>query len=224
MRLRKALAETVLPEAELSAPSPLFAAAEGNLVLRFQTALAALGATCEVVENPVVARLALMSFLRQEKVTKIMGWEEEQLPISGLRATLADLQIAYKVPRIDHQSGLDVADRDLSWLNDYPVSLTGADAGIAATGTIVLRSGLGRPRVASLVAPTHIVLLRAMDIWATLESWLLALRQSDQIDYFFGGDVAQQVWISGPSCTTGIELVLTLGMYGPRRVHVIIID
>jgi len=222
-RLREALAEGTLPEVEPISPVPLLAAPAGNLVARFRDALTSLDATSEVVENEIVARLRLLGFLQHEKAGKILGWEESQLPISGLRAALADLQIAYKVPRIDRLPGLGSAEKDLAWLNDYPVSITGADVGIAATGTIILRSGPGRPRVASLVAPLHIVLLRAADIWPTLEFWLSVLRELGQIDQFFGDDVAQQVWISGPSRTADIELVLTLGMHGPRRVHVMII-
>jgi L-lactate dehydrogenase complex protein LldG len=42
---------------------------------------------------------------------------------------------------------------------DADLGLTGVDAAIAETGTLVLRSGPGRPRSTSLLPPTHVALL-----------------------------------------------------------------
>ncbi len=218
--LNAALAKASLPEAKRHQPLAVLPTPEGSYMAAFQQALEALGGTSQMVENVVAARLAVLAILQREKAKQVLGWDEKVMPVPGLQQALADLGIIYRVPTITSGSGRG----DISWLNDYPVSLTSAGVGIASTGTLILRSGPGRPRVASLVAPLHIVLLPATDIWPTLEAWLGFLRASGQVVDFFGDGVAQQIWISGPSRTADIELMLTLGVHGPRRVHVIIIE
>ncbi|MEP0765904.1 MAG: lactate utilization protein [Fimbriimonadia bacterium] len=96
------------------------------------------------------------------------------------------------------------------------VGITGADAGIAATGTIVLASGPGKPRSVSLLPPVHVALLAESRIVPTIEDWLVvnaqALPQS-----------AGVVFVSGPSRSGDIEMVVTLGVHGPGEVHIVLV-
>jgi L-lactate dehydrogenase complex protein LldG len=89
--------------------------------------------------------------------------------------------------------------------------LTGALAGVAESGTLLVPGGPGRPLTASLLPEVHIVVLRAADLYARLAEVLNleAIRQS-----------AAVALISGPSRTADIEMTLTIGVHGPRLIQV----
>jgi L-lactate dehydrogenase complex protein LldG len=92
------------------------------------------------------------------------------------------------------------------------VGLTGALAAIAETGTLALPGGRGRPLSASLLPEVHIAILRASDIYQNLPQ-ALRLREVQ--------GASATALISGPSRTADIEMSLTIGMHGPKEVHVI---
>lgn len=94
---------------------------------------------------------------------------------------------------------------------EAPVGLTGALAGVAETGSILLTSGTGKPLRASLLPETHLAVLRPEQIVETLTE-ALKLEGVQR--------AATSVLISGPSRTGDIELTLTVGVHGPKRVVV----
>ncbi|MGA7281908.1 MAG: LUD domain-containing protein, partial [Acidimicrobiia bacterium] len=100
---------------------------------------------------------------------------------------------------------------------DLTLGVTGADAGLAESGSVVLGHGPGRPRMASLIPETHVVLLEAPSIVRTLSHW--AEKNPDS-----ARRTANLVVITGPSRTGDIELQLNLGVHGPRQVHIVVIE
>ena len=106
------------------------------------------------------------------------------------------------------------ATRDLF---EYEIGITLAQAGIAETGTLVLDSQVERNRLVSLVPPVHIAVLDAARIYRTLGETLRVLQS--------GAELSPAVtFITGPSRTGDIELTLTVGVHGPRELHVIIVQ
>lgn len=99
--------------------------------------------------------------------------------------------------------------------------LTPAFAAIAETGTLMLISGPDTPTGLNFLPDTHVVILRADQVVAAYEDgWdrLRAERPSPQ-------DLPRVVnFITGPSRTADIEQQLVLGMHGPRRLHIVLID
>jgi L-lactate dehydrogenase complex protein LldF len=93
--------------------------------------------------------------------------------------------------------------------------VTGALAGLADTGTLVLTGGPGRPLTASLLPEVHVALLRASDLLPSLPE---ALRRPEV------REAAAAVLVSGPSRTADIEMTLTIGVHGPQEIHVFLID
>ena len=99
------------------------------------------------------------------------------------------------------------------------VSITGAFAGIAETGTLVMASGPDHPVTLNLLPDTHVVVLREDDIVGGYEDVWARLRQR------FGKDRMPRTvnTITGPSRTGDIEQAIELGAHGPRRMHIVVV-
>ncbi len=100
------------------------------------------------------------------------------------------------------------------------VSLTGAFAGIAETGTLMLASGAGGPTTLNFLPETHIVVLKARQIVGPYEeAW-------DRMRVSYGKGVLPRTvnLITGPSRTADIEQTILLGAHGPRRLHIILVE
>lgn len=100
---------------------------------------------------------------------------------------------------------------------DDLLGITGAFLGIAETGTLMLLSGPQTPATVSLLPETHVALLEAGRIVATMEQAWDRLRVER-------GTLPRVVnFISGPSRTADIEQTVTLGAHGPYRVLIVIV-
>ena len=99
------------------------------------------------------------------------------------------------------------------------VSITGAFAGIAETGTLVMVSGPDHPVSLNLLPDTHVVVLREDDIVAGYEDVWARLRER------YGKDAMPRTvnTITGPSRTGDIEQAMELGAHGPRRLHIVVV-
>ena len=99
------------------------------------------------------------------------------------------------------------------------VSITGAFAAIAETGTVVMASGPEHPVTLNLLPDTHIVVLRESDIVGGYEEVWERLRAQ------YGKDRMPRTvnTITGPSRTGDIEQAMELGAHGPRRMHVLVV-
>jgi L-lactate dehydrogenase complex protein LldF len=93
--------------------------------------------------------------------------------------------------------------------------MTGALAGLADTGTLVLVGGPARPLTASLLPEIHVALLRISELVPSLPD---ALRRPEV------RASAAAVLVTGPSRTADIEMTLTIGVHGPKEVCVFLID
>ena len=133
---------------------------------------------------------------------------ERQLPLKGVSwPSLATLDW--------RGAGLEIETRAARG-NDL-VGVTGAFAGIAETGTLMLLSGAQTPATVSLLPETHIAVLETGRIVATMEQAWDRLRAER-------GALPRAVnFISGPSRTADIEQTVTLGAHGPYRVLIIVV-
>lgn len=101
---------------------------------------------------------------------------------------------------------------------DDPVGITGAFAGIAETGTLMLLSGRDTPATVSLLPETHIAVLPVARLVATMEDGWARMRGEH-------GAIPRAVnFVSGPSRTADVEQTVTLGAHGPRRVLIFLVD
>jgi len=104
---------------------------------------------------------------------------------------------------------------------DTPVGLSVAVAGIAETGTLALVSGPASPTTLNYLPDVHIVVLETGRIVGSYEdAWARFRREAA------GRAVMPRAvnWITGPSRSADIELILLLGVHGPRRLHILLVD
>lgn len=103
------------------------------------------------------------------------------------------------------------------------LGVTGVDLAVAETGTLVVISGAGRPRSASLLPACHVAVFDRDVLVESLAHAGLALDAWHE-----GGTPAWRGaainFITGPSRTADIELTLTRGVHGPREVHAVFVD
>jgi len=120
--------------------------------------------------------------------------------------------------------------KDLGWSenvsfglagDDDPVGLTKAWAGFAESGTLMALSGAEGPTTLNFLPDTFIAVLEAKDLLGTYEEGWKKLRGRKQSGTFMPRTVN---WITGPSRSADIELTLQLGVHGPRRVHILLVD
>ena len=214
--VRRSLAAAKLPDV---APLPALPAAppagEAALVARFAAELAAVGGEFVAPESDAAARQVVVDLVREAGGGPILTWTEDELALPGLGEALgavgvvregAHLPVAAEARRVAAQA----LDRPL-------VGITGALAGLADTGSIVLLSGPGRPAVTSLAPPLHIALLSRQAIVPDLRAFLATRDPRDLTAW------RNLVFITGPSRTADIEMILTRGVHGPARLVVVAI-
>jgi L-lactate dehydrogenase complex protein LldG len=135
--------------------------------------------------------------------------------INGLSAKNIMVSDSELVHRIVNATGVDaIADASRDELFSSDVGITSAQWAIAATGTLVLESGVERHRLVSLVPPVHVCLLTASSIRHSMAE-ILELADTDANP--------TMTFITGASRTSDIELTLAIGVHGPGELHVIVI-
>ena len=97
----------------------------------------------------------------------------------------------------------------------YAVSISKAFAGVAESGTLILRSGPDNPTTLNFLPETQIIVARAGDIVGGYEAAWDKLRSAGALPRTIN-------WISGPSRTADIEQTIVMGAHGPRRLHLIL--
>jgi L-lactate dehydrogenase complex protein LldG len=94
--------------------------------------------------------------------------------------------------------------------------ITGAERGVAATGSLVLTYGAGRGRGVGLLPDIHITLLAADRIVADLPTAL-------ELAYAGSSPPSAITVITGPSASSDIEKIRVTGVHGPRRMGVVVV-
>lgn len=97
------------------------------------------------------------------------------------------------------------------------VGVTGAELGVASTGSVLVRMGPDAPRVASLLPFHHLVILPEDRLVAGFEELFAAMPEHALA-------ASQTVLITGPSRTADIELSLVRGVHGPARFTVLVVS
>ena len=107
-----------------------------------------------------------------------------------------------------------------SWKQDLfeqiDVSITTSHAGLAESGTLILKPTPQEPRLMSLVPPAHVAILDANRLYENFAELMSAEDWSEM--------PTNLLLISGPSKTADIEQTLAYGIHGPKRLITLIVN
>lgn len=211
-----------LPAAPRVALAPEPTAEREVLIERFAEELALVGgvSTREAGGDAAVAA-RVVDLARGAGAGDVFAWDPAQLPVPGLHEALQAAGMTIVSGDLPHDE--PARTEALARLEPCRVGLTGADAVFAETGTLALRAGQGRPRLASLSVALHVAVVTPEQFWLSWAAW----RQASTNPAESGGRewvaaASNLTLITGPSRTGDIEMTLTVGVHGPRNVHVIV--
>jgi len=145
---------------------------------------------------------ALADLVRTEQVKKATLWTTPELQAWDVASRLKALGVHLVSPQADLR---EVAECDLG--------VTGVDAALPETGTLLLRSSPEKPRVVSLLPRVHLAILRPGALRPDLHQAFAEVTEDGYV-----------VLVTGPSRTADIELTLTLGVHGPKSLYVWLLD
>jgi L-lactate dehydrogenase complex protein LldG len=218
-RIKNSLQHTLLPAASPEHPGSFQGytfqadAPVEALIENFARELRALSGHVHILEDAEAVVAVILEILQNHNARQITAWDESGLGLPWLNKALTEAGIT----TVDSHLAAEEAGRkaSLAALDGIRVGLTGAQGGLADTGTLALVSGPGRGRLASLLTPVHIALLPTGKLYPALPAFLAANPTA-------ATDGSNLVFITGPSRTADIELTLSMGVHGPKEIHVLI--
>jgi L-lactate dehydrogenase complex protein LldG len=152
--------------------------------------------------TPADVDSALKTLVTEQNIHKATVSETPRLKQLGITEILSSLGVELVSPNADKH---EIAQCDLG--------ITEADYLLPETGTLVLRSSAEKPRAVSLVPRVHLAIVRPEMLRADMHQVFAEAKDSNYL-----------VFITGPSRTADIELTVTLGVHGPKNLHVWMMD
>lgn len=117
------------------------------------------------------------------------------------------------------ERGIDLVGEGLRrYLAGIDIGFTGADYGIAETGTLVLDSAGEEIRLATMIAEVHIAFLPVSRLVPN------AFQIEEELAGGFRAGPGMTAFITGASRTADIERVLAIGVHGPLELHILLLE
>jgi len=114
------------------------------------------------------------------------------------------------------------AERDPASLLPAEWGVSWAVCGVAETGSVIVHIDPPDARLTTMLPAVHAALLPETAIVESLQDGLLVTR--DRILRLQrAGRPSYLSWVTGPSRTADIERVLTIGVHGPRELHIVLV-
>lgn len=177
-----------------------FASGDGRLLERFEYELTQMGGEVGRVRTYEIA----------DRVAGLSEGASTAVVTSDVGALLARVEEGLR------RSACRVVEPDPATIASVDIGITGAELGVASTGSVLVRTGPGAPRAASLLPPFHVCLLAEERLVAGFEELIAELPQH-------ASQASQTILITGPSRTSDIERTLVRGIHGPIRVAVLVV-
>ena len=214
-RIRRAHQRALLPDVTGVTPAPPQPPPfQRPLIEVFEEALIAVQGVPHRCASAEEAATIIADVCQEQGQSQALSWSPEALPLPGLVEALAARGVTLIPSRLEAERK-----QALDAMRPLLVGVTGAAAGLARTGSIVLHADRSHGRLASLIPDIHFALLRTTDIYADIAAWIATDEAAQKI-----ATSSNTVIITGPSRTADIAQTLTLGAHGPRELHVILLD
>jgi L-lactate dehydrogenase complex protein LldG len=172
------------------------------------------------VSDDPIAHFVEMITAVSGRVTRVARIDEVADVVAGLLQSfdLGDRLVVAPDPALEGipwSNRLSVERRAAN--GDDRLSVTGAYAAVAETGSLVLLSSAESPTTLNFLPDDHVIVVRESqvvphieDVWARMRGDKRAMPRTVN-------------FITGPSKTGDVEMILQEGAHGPRRLHVILV-
>lgn len=180
-----------------------------DLIAEFSDQLKSLSCNVEIIKNKRNINKTIINIFQKTNSNSFTGWYTEEL--AGLYKTLQQKGFKYtKSTRNDLQAKCDIG-------------ITLADYAISESGTIVLYNNKIKNRNCSLIVPIHIAILQKEKIVKSIFD-IITIISKDYNTLDSINELSNCITlITGPSRTADIELILTLGVHGPKELYVLVV-
>lgn len=185
----------VLPQAPDDFPGQVALFAERSEGLKTEFLLCA---------DEAVAGAQLKMLAEREK------WDSVALPAED---RIRNLLSALSLPKMEVSRSTTKTD-----LEKVSAGITGCDALIAQTGSVLVTAASAGGRALSVLPPHHVVIALSSQLVPDLPAAFELLQRKYAPNF-----PSSMTFITGPSRTGDIERVLVLGAHGPRKLSVILI-
>jgi L-lactate dehydrogenase complex protein LldG len=178
-------------------------------VARLRDELTAAGGVFHPAADAAEAAARVVAIVRERSARRVLLGDGEVLSLLGLEKALAEAGVeVWPVARL-------AAPADTEAFFAADVGVSGVEAVVAETGTLVLATRRDQPSALSLLPPVHVAVAHRGQVVA------------DLFDLFEGGLRPEALpacasLITGPSKTGDIELRLVTGVHGPGEVHLVL--
>lgn len=178
-----------------------------------ESELRALSATFKKVPEKSSFRKELSAILQEHAARMAIVWDHPLLEELDVKGILREKGI--------HIVGAANPQGFFGESGEADVGITAVEAIVLESGSIVVKTGPGMPRSASLLPPVHIAITRSsqrlkkiQDLVSLFRMWLKKEGRMPSAVHI----------ISGPSRTADIELTLVLGAHGPRALYILALE
>jgi L-lactate utilization protein LutC len=178
-------------------------------VHRFCTELTAAGGAAHLVFDRASAAA---------KVLELVQGRQGRRVLLGQGTFVDSLDLADRLGSLGIQVDPAGNQREAEFAAD--IGISGVDALLAETGTIVQASRPGQPRSLSLLPPFYIAVANKGQLLPDLFDWFESFTPESLRNCL----PACLSLITGPSKTGDIELKLVTGVHGPGEVHVVLMN
>lgn len=202
-RIRKQLSDDKLlmpfPDADKNS-TPLFQTPQYSAEEDFVLAFKALGGKFIFCDND-------QDFATQVGILQVnLGWKQILCTDNKLSAIMVGNGLSVEAPQGDATEQADIC-------------ITGCEALIGRTGSILLSSAQPDGRTAPVFYPVHVVFAYLNQVHFELADALKAIKKK------YGTELPSMINVAtGPSRTADIEKTLVVGVHGPREVYVALIN
>jgi L-lactate dehydrogenase complex protein LldG len=213
-----------LGRSETTRPAPLEPFVESvveespeEVVGRFETEASAVGALVHHAASVEEAAALVARLCAEAGVKDVALSDAPLLDEMNLRARIA----AHSMNAFRAVEFVGARDELVARLESCGAGVSAVEYAVAETGTVVVSSAEEGGLLVSLLPPAHIAVLRSGQIIGSLAEAITKLKQDCT-----GRDAAGRsaTFITGPSRTSDVELVLSIGVHGPKQLHLVIVD
>jgi L-lactate dehydrogenase complex protein LldG len=157
------------------------------------------------VKTAVEAQSVIVDIIKSSQAKKVVATNEIVSP-SGLRNTLKTMNVELYTEQSDIRTHADTSD----------VGIAGVEFGIAETGSVCEDGFAIEQRLTTTLPPISIVIMHSGNVVPSIAAAFETISK-----VFDRGYIS---FITGPSRTSDIERVLTIGVHGPSQLVIIAID